>query len=1060
MAGSFWPELTVPIVLLPGGEQGERVMQLARSWINLGLLGPALWVRPEDVSIEEGAPPLVVARVLKLGADRQVFDVRRDLFEVLARDKLRRVRVLKVRSAAPHREIDVLQDHIASELVEYVKYSVPTPDPQQNAADQVILLSETTLICAPTEFQVTQRVAWATDDLGLVVVASPEDRSSPWSGDAFVRDNDRFVGFTLMHIATIAGLWNAVPTGTFDLFERESSTQGNIWVSRVFVNAVIMDGFARRVAASVLSDAADGDAELVDSRTSVPPIGTVFIGEEQRSHYIQQLVAGIFGSDRGGLDYHENEQFLTRSRARFSFFDMLRAFGSFSLDKIVAIPKWFTRWFTRRLSRATTEAFHGQDGLAVVGMQYRDYDVRDRILLNRRTEIAVEEEAARTSSIDFVATSAVKSTPILWARLRKILFGVLDGSADLSDIGFAPIEGRNPIFSRVGDVVRPSIDRWKFPREERPNEILESYGTDSLETSGLHRDKITKWVHAATATIAELSEKRTAALLEIAGVNVRRDELAILLHEHGLAEFDDAGVPSLVKGKRAPSRKKPVVDADGQEGDEDILDLVALKREFAELPTRAEAAARSLEAIGALIESAQVDRELRDGILLDFDRWVASHSGSAYGQIVDGMAQRVSRANQALNEAEAALAEIQLPEPDRLIKLRKTFHALIGVSFLGLLGFLAVIALITRFATALPGWWPEYWQVVALSIVVYLCAVLGQLIHYYRGWSRFERLLLEVGDGLEWAVGAIRHNRQELRRMQILHGQCLEWIRLLADAMHAPWSVEKEWLSATVPDVNKNELPYAMQLAVTREDDPVAAARIKRDASHALLVKGWRARAFKKLLDELCGRLGYDATTLGIEALDADLPHASNHSRRILLEHSRDPEVMVTIAQDYLGEIVAEVQGVSLSQSNPRVTRIAADVLTGSDVTPGAAAGIREAPLEWDHFLIDSVTRRSSPVTPIGSLGIAQIALPDAYHERALSYLLLPQRLADQVGATVQSDRFKVTGYPDDEVRATDIVVRVDVAGPLPASAARLWENVNSSRRGSERAAAGGREGL
>ena len=82
--------------------------------------------------------------------------------------------------------------------------------PSANILEQSTDLKHATLICAPTEFQLRQRVDWASGEFGVVVVASPEDRSSPWSGDAFVRENERFVGFTLMHLASVAGLWNGV----------------------------------------------------------------------------------------------------------------------------------------------------------------------------------------------------------------------------------------------------------------------------------------------------------------------------------------------------------------------------------------------------------------------------------------------------------------------------------------------------------------------------------------------------------------------------------------------------------------------------------------------------------------------------------------------------------------------------------------------------------------------------------------------------------------------------------------------------------------------------------
>ena len=120
---------------------------------------------------------------------------------------------------------------------------------------------------------------WAGGEYGVVVVASPEDRSSPWSGDAFVRENDRFVGFTLTHLASVVGLWNGVSTGSFELFHREESGHQSVWISRVFVNAVLTESLGRRTAARVLDDAARPDSLLVDPSMSPPPAGTTFIAD-------------------------------------------------------------------------------------------------------------------------------------------------------------------------------------------------------------------------------------------------------------------------------------------------------------------------------------------------------------------------------------------------------------------------------------------------------------------------------------------------------------------------------------------------------------------------------------------------------------------------------------------------------------------------------------------------------------------------------------------------------------------------------------------------------------
>jgi hypothetical protein len=1090
---SFWPEGTVPIVLLPGGDQGQRVLALAQSWVQLGLLGPALWVLPEDVTIEPDAPPLIVTRVLRLGEDRNVIDLRRDLFEVLARDELSRVMVLTVRSATPQRELDVVQDNVAHALSRYVKHSVPSADPNQNISEQQLTLSEATLICAPTEFQVTQRVGWATDDLGIIVVASPEDRSSPWSGDAFVRDNERFVGFCLMHIATVAGIWNTAPVDSFDPFSQDASSAQSIWVSRVFVNAVMVNGYASRVAAGVLAAAADGNADLVDASLSVPPTGTAFIPEDRRDHYAQRLVDGVFHLDNRQLDYAPAEPFTLRDKDRLAFAGQVALFASFSLDKMVAIPRWAGRWIAVRASRSATAVFHGDEGLAIVGRERAQLDLRDQLLLTQRDRVAAEVVNARTVRAAHDDIAAVRSTPGLWSKLRELMFGVLDGSADLSEVGFAPIEDKVPIFARVSDVIQPTDDRWQFPLDDRPDNVPATIGLDSLEDAGQVTSAVQLWVGDAHSVIAQQEAEREEASRELEAAEARRLELAAVLAEHHLVEFDADGVPTVVKGKRAPNRIKiprhsTSASAEGavdtrllavesveegtvpepggsageitegalvegnaagvsaEEAPEHFLNLVPLKREFVESPKRLAKAQRSLDTLDTALEASRLVPAKREAVSADLDKWIARHQRSVYAQIVAGMVTRRERAAADVAGVEASIEALRLPEPGQLIALRQKFHQRLLSAFFIDAGIVAVYFGVRRVWPDLArlGWWPNPVQVSAIAAAALLLAVLAILVRYHRGWSRVERLVLEAGDQLAWSASAAQHARRELRRMEVLHRQALEWLRLLAEVMHRPWSIKETWLSADPPSVSVASLPYALRLAVTRDDDLLAMSRTQREMAQALFVKGWRARAFSKLLAELNTRLGYKKSELGLDALDADLPHASNHSRRILAQHASDSDVLQTVAQTYLREIAASVQGASLSQSSPGVSMIAADPLADNDHPQSSASSLRDPRLEWDRFLLDSLVGRPNPVTPIGSLGIAEMALAEAHHENVSSFLLLPHRLVDNVAASHGQGKLAMSGYADTEARPVDLVLRVDVVGPIPAAAARLWEKANS----------------
>ncbi len=437
---------------------------LAGEWTRMGLLGPALWVKPENVRRARSGPPRIDAIVLVVDRTNELVQVTVDLFEALARESARLVRLVKLRSASPSRELDAEQDDVAEHVAEYLTKSMPLAVPSASIADQSTDLMRVTLICAPTEFQLQQRVDWAASEYGTVVIASPEDRSSPWSGDAFVRDNERFVGFALMHLASVAGLWNGVGKGTFELFPREASGMQSVWVSRVFLHAIITESLGRRTAAQVLDDIADPESLLIDPSSGTPPEGTAFIGDRDVERYVDQMVEAAMSLDDGALSAHPAGDEKAPGRRRIGAWAALRSFGSFSVDKLVAMPRWTWRWVTSRTGRALTRQLQSDEGTHVVGHDYDEIlDAADAQLVARRDEIFEAERRARAGLLAPPGMGSQRTTPQLWSRLRELVFGSLDGSADLTDLGLEQVEGKVPVFGRVADVFPPTDDVWTSP---------------------------------------------------------------------------------------------------------------------------------------------------------------------------------------------------------------------------------------------------------------------------------------------------------------------------------------------------------------------------------------------------------------------------------------------------------------------------------------------------------------------------------------------------------------------------------------------------------------------
>lgn len=1164
MARSSWPDRKVSVILLPSGQQGESLLALAGEWTRMGLLGPALWVRPEMVRRARSGPPRIGATILVLDRDHRMTAVDVDLFETLARESLALVRLVKLRSAVPSREVDAEQDEIAEQVGEYLVKSMPMAVPSVSIADQPTDLSRLTLICAPTEFQLQQRVDWAASEYGTVVVASPEDRSTPWSGDAFVRDNDRFVGFALMHLASVAGLWNGAGVGSFELVQREASSQQSVWVSRVFVNAVITEALGRRTAAQVLDMASRSDSLLIDPSAGSPPTGTAFIEDSLVPGYVDRMVDASMSLDQGALSFHPIDEERAPERRRIGIGEQLRRFGSFGVDKLASMPRWTWRWITSRTGRALTRQLQSDDGTHVVGQDYDAVlDARDAQLIARRDAIFDTEKAARAAMAAPVGMSSVRTTPRLWARLRELVFGSLDGSSDLTELGFEKIEEKVPVFGRVSDVFPDPDEVWTIAEGPanlpvpvdwyvlatgEPRTHLAAWASAGVGEAQQAANEVAAAEHAFrllpepvaaaspapspaeptaeptgasaigqdaapaigqdaaqtdTAPAAStLSADSASGSVEVSAPAVDQDEQgsadpddpddqtpahadadagdalhpspgaeALGTHQFAFAHpTDEADVEDVVAAASdppadplaapapphaadqlpSPAAASPVASApeapvaSAPETPEQIANREHREQMQREMRVQWEDARARRDAAASRARAAEDERRRRDAALASYDSWAVARDRSFTWRLLSALNADRTAAQTAVSRYAREIDRLRAPMPGELIRLRKAFHIRMIISWLVIIGAVALVELLPLLIPQLRDamrrvgfWYPDTWMTITAALVIGAMLTVGFLAAYHRGWSTFQRHVDLTHAHLEHISDASRHARRELARLSSLHRQTVDWLDLLARAVHHPWAIRPEWESRPDYEVARESLPFAMNIGTVVETDYAAATRLRRMTTEHLLRRGWRADAFRDLVREVGAELGQDGASFGVGALDDDLPHSSNNARRMLRDAMSQESVLTRVAAPRLRELMGEIQRHSLHGSKPRVTAIddnPLDALAHMTDPVGGDDGIA-----WDDFLLDSLAGRREPVTPLSATWLAQRQVQEGHHENVTSYLVLPDRLERQLDfhadARVVTAPFRGSGRA-----GIDLVWRVDVAGPLPIAAIGLWD--------------------
>lgn len=1077
MARSSWPGGKASVILLPSGRQGESILEVAREWTRMGLLGPALWVRPEQVRRARTGPPRIGATILVLDREHRLQDVEVDLFETLARESLALVRLVKLRSAVPSREVDEEQDEIAGHVGEYLTKSMPMAVPTANISDQSTDLSRLTLICAPTEFQLQKRVDWAASEYGTVVVAAPEDRSSPWSGDAFVRDNDRFVGFALMHLASVAGLWSGAGVGTFELIPREASSHQSVWVSRVFLNAIITEALGRRTAAHVLDLASQADSLIIDPSVGSPPSGTAFIDDEAVPAYVDQMVEASMSLDQGALSFHPTDPEESPDRGRIGIGAQMKSFGAFCVDKIIVMPKWTWRWFTSRTARALTKQLQSDDGTHIVCEDYDAIlDARDTQVIARRDQIFESERVARAAMAAPVGISRLRTTPRLWARLRELVFGSLDGSSDLADLGFAPVEEKVPVFGRVSDVFPPPDETWTV--DDGPSNLplpIDWY----VLAQGDPRGHLIRWMEtgqeqAARAAVDAAGADHAFQLLPEPVDDLDADEaVADGPETPGGHAFRTSGAGETV----SISFELPADEPDADESDADESDAdgsrahesdadesvsaasaadplvspveAAAQRAFRERMQREmrehweELRRRRDEAV-ADGEAADAEKQRREAAVSDYDTWAVSRDRSFAWRLFARLSTDRAAASEAVARFAREIEQLRVPVPGELLRLRKAFHRRMLIGWLVTAAVAALLILVPIWVPALRQiirrvglWYPEDWLTVVVAAAVALLLTSIFLAAYHRGWSSFQRRVDLTHAHLKYISDASRSARRELARLTSLHRQTVDWLDLLARAIHHPWQIRPEWEAKPDYELARDSLPFAMSVGTVVESDHAASTRLRRMTTEHLVRRGWRADAFRDLVREVGSELGQDGTSFGVGALDDDLPHSSNNTRKMLRDTMRRESVLTRVAAPRLRALMSEIQRHALHGSKPHVASIDDNPLDALAATADPA-GIDEG-IAWDEFLLGSLAERREPVTPLSTSWLAQRQVQEGHHERVTSYLVLPDRLQAQLhfhdDAAVITSAFQGIGRS-----SIDLVWRADVVGPLPIGAIGLWD--------------------
>jgi hypothetical protein len=138
---------------------------------------------------------------------------------------------------------------------------------------------------------------------------------------------------------------------------------------------------------------------------------------------------------------------------------------------------------------------------------------------------------------------------------------------------------------------------------------------------------------------------------------------------------------------------------------------------------------------------------------------------------------------------------------------------------------------------------------------------------------------------------------------------------------------------------------------------------------------------------------------------------------------------LVEVARLRLLDLIEKTQSIVLSEARPRVLHIQDDPLADLREDQG---GIEEydPTHSWDDFLKESLGTDEVTQPPMGILNFSENGLMSRVQEDPTSFIVTPKRLYSSLPPS-QSERISVVPVGDEKPRAVEIIVRVDVVGPL-----------------------------
>ena len=1018
------------IVIFPEGELRNKVVSELDSWLEARLISPCVWVFPEEIDFSE-QPPKVIGHVSAL--DLEGFVVTEDvtITDILAQREYSLVRVISLISAgdalALTEDLKVLHTKVSSAI-----YASLPRDPRGDVSDAERRHARTlqiNLVMVPTQAtsEIKELFAGASTADHVNIIVSGEDRATPWTADSYVRNDEKFPRFVASYIASVGGIWHGIDMGVIDNYE--IFKKNNFYVTRLFVNSIMTDGLARRIAADVLEEVASLESSI--HSTWHRAIGSTLVVDAERDQYIRMMVEATLDAENKALRFNRAYSSPIAEQSEFGIAKELMRLLKFSATMFINIPREIFTAAKHRFGRELSEALHGESGMQKYKAVEDDFSALDS---NFPQTVANIAELKAKAQLEIAAPPSsiteVPKLPRLWSQMRSLVFGVLDGS-DYSDI----LPNKRFVFPRVKDVIQDPNANIELSDTMYALTGIEKLAWENIEDTA-------QVVNAITQEISQIEQR-------IDSEKSRQLQIKVFLDWH---ENNPAPATKVEEPVENDANIDDIKDASKLANHPDIQiaaeENAPVPQVDVPTPEQIEGYEADLANIEALIPELQQQLESLKKEKEKLTDWQKDSQNSYIWKLLEAVNGEIQRAQQQLAAYEQTLAGDAYPSAEDLSTSKKKYRsnlfrllgawttsllvavlALFSTNPIGLQIAIAVLILLSIGPSALKkvqspqrivgillvflvigliafvmglgpifsafmAWLASLWLgwIVISLIFSIIVGFIGSCASYSRSWSEFRRKVYQKTTDLTNIIQGVDTTRNEIKRLTGLYSQLKEFALLLGAVVSQPWKVDSLWHQSQGVTNTDRAYPFSLHIAQPLENESDAVKRIRDDARESLLTIGWRFEVYKQIIAAFAKRQSAANRHLfTIDAIESDSAFGPGSVRDLVLKEIVDnDELLLEIARIKMKELRTKIQDEFLVDNPPSVLEIRDKPLSMMHVD--LIEYEEELGIAWNDFLVQTISS-DIPTPPMSVDRFHEAARAELVHYEIKSLILAPARL-------------------------------------------------------------------